>query len=372
MRIILTIIQKEFIQIFRNKSMLPIIFVVPVIQLLVLVYAANLEMKNINLTIVNQDNSQISKQLSHKFSGSQFFRVDFSKTHIEAEKKLKSGNADVALIIPQNFDRNLIRENTADLQLLFNAVNGSAATISAGYCLQIISGFNQSIVVEKGNIFTEYANYRQIKIETLYWYNPGMDYKIYMSSGILVILVTLVSLFLSGMNLVREKEMGTIEQINVTPIKKYQFLIGKLIPFLLIALFELAFGLTIARILFKLPMIGSLGLLFLSASVYLMTTLGIGLFISTITNTQQQVMFISFFFMLVFVLMSGIFTQTETMPNWAIQMNRINPIAYFMRIIRMILLKGSGFKEIKSDFFALLLYGVLVQGLAVLKYKKTS
>jgi ABC-2 type transport system permease protein len=352
--------------------MLPIIFVIPAVQLLVLVYAANLEMKNINLTIVNYDKSRMSRELSNKFFGSPFFHISFSNTQEQASDKLKSGKAGVVLIISANFEKKIVKENYADLQLLFNAVNGSAAKISAVYCQQIISDFNQSIIANSGNIYPELEEFKKINIESSFWYNPGMDYKIYMSSGILVILVTIVSMFLSGMNLVREKEIGTIEQINVTPIRKYQFLIGKLIPFLIIALFELAFGLTIARILFHLPMLGNLGLLFLTASVYLITTLGLGLFMSTIAHTQQQVMFVSFFFMLVFVLMSGIFTPAESMPDWAHELNRLNPVAYFMRIIRMILLNGSGFKDIKTDFFALLIYGTIVLSFAVFKYRKTE
>jgi ABC-2 type transport system permease protein len=171
---------------------------------------------------------------------------------------------------------------------------------------------------------------------------------------------------------VREKEMGTTEQINVTPIRKYQFIIGKLLPFWIIALFELAFGLAIGKLLFDIPIVGSLSLLFFVAAVYLFVVLGIGLFVSTVTETQQQVMFIAFFFMLLFILMSGIFTPVESMPDWAHYINIINPVAYFMKIIRMILLKGSIFTDIYKEFFSLLLYGILVISLAVWRYRKTS
>jgi ABC-2 type transport system permease protein len=193
-----------------------------------------------------------------------------------------------------------------------------------------------------------------------------------MVPGILVILVTIISLFLTAMNIVREKEMGTIEQINVTPIKKYQFIIGKLLPFLIIALFELAFGLFLGRIIFHVPVVGNLSLLFGFAVIYLLVILGFGLFLSVISDSQQQVMFVTFFFMLVFILMSGIFTPTESMPAWANKVNIINPIAYFMSVIRMILLKGSGFSDILTEFYSLLIYAFISLGLAVWRYRKTA
>ncbi len=179
-------------------------------------------------------------------------------------------------------------------------------------------------------------------------------------------------MFLSALNFVSAKEMGTVEQINVTHIKKYHFIIGKLLPFWFIALFELAFGLTVGKLLFNIPIVGSLPLLFGFASIYLFVVLGIGLFISTVSNTQQQVMFLCFFFMIIFILMSGLFTPTESMPEWAQQVNIINPFAYFMKVIRMILLKGSGFIDIKNEIIALGTYAVIILSLAVWKYRKVT
>jgi ABC-2 type transport system permease protein len=193
-----------------------------------------------------------------------------------------------------------------------------------------------------------------------------------MFSGILVIVVTLIGMFLTALNLVREKELGTAEQMNVTPMKKYQFILAKLLPFLLIALFELAFGLLIGRILFDLPIEGSLWVLFGIACAFLIVALGIGLFLSTISNTQQQLMFIAFFFMVAFILMSGVFTPADSMPEWAQKINIINPLAYFMKAIRMILLKGSGFADVAKEFYSLLVYGIIIFSLSVLNYRKTT
>jgi ABC-2 type transport system permease protein len=205
-----------------------------------------------------------------------------------------------------------------------------------------------------------------------FWYNPELNFKTFMVPGILVLLVTIIGFLLSGMNVVREKEIGTIEQINVTPIKKYQFIIGKLLPFWFIALFELAFGLTIGKLLFDIPMVGSLGLIFFVASIYLIVILSMGLFVSTITNTQQQSMLISFFIMMIFILMSGLFTSIENMPSWAQTITKFNPVAYFIKIMRMVLLKGSGFAEIQLEFFSLLGLAFAMLSLAVLRYRKTT
>lgn len=352
--------------------MIPIIFVMPVVQLVILVYAANLEMKSINILIVDNDNSSFSRKLTSKFVASPFFIVSHSATVKSAQDKMKSDDADIVMNIPINFEKNLIKESTSDIQLLFNAINGTKASVASVYCRKIILDFNKDIIISSPNISNQIVDYKNIEIINSFWYNPQLDYKIYMSSGILVVLITIVSMFLSSMNLVREKEIGTIEQINVSPIKKYQFIAGKLIPFLIIALFELAFGLIIANILFNLHVLGNIYLLFFAASIFLITTLGIGLFISTVTNTQQQAMFIAFFFYLVFILMSGIFTPTESMPNWAQKFNYINPMAWFMRILRMILMKGSGLAQIKTDLFVLIAYGFLTLSLAVWRYRKTT
>jgi ABC-2 type transport system permease protein len=192
-----------------------------------------------------------------------------------------------------------------------------------------------------------------------------------MLPGILVILVTAIGLLLAGLNVVREKEIGTIEQLNVTPIRKYQFIIAKLVPFLIIGLVDLAFGLVLGKILFNIPFNGSLALLFLYSSLYLLAVLGLALFLSTMSSTQQQYLFVVFFVVMIFVMMSGIFTPTESMPRWAQQFNLINPAAYFMRVIRMVMLKGSGFNDILSDFRGIILIAIATISLAIWRYRKT-
>ena len=325
--------------------MIPIIFVMPIVQLVILVYAANLEMKSINIHIVDNDYSTFSRELTSKFKASPFFILTNSSSVKSAQNKMKSDDADIIMTIPNDFEKDLIKENASDIQLLFNAINGTKATVASVYCRKIIFDFNKNIILNSANFINHVPDYKNINILSSYWYNPQLDYKIYMSSGILVILITIISMFLSSMNLVREKEIGTIEQINVSPIKKYQFIAGKLIPFLIIALFELAFGLLIANILFNLQVTGSLGLLFFVATIFLISTLGFGLFISTITHTQQQAMFISFFFYLVFIMMSGIFTPTE---------------AAAVCVIYAVMVSVFIYKEIRfRDLFGIILESIL-------------
>ncbi len=374
MRTILFILQKEFLQISRNRMMLPIIFVVPVVQLLILVHAATLEIKNIKMVVVDNDLSQTSRKLASKFDSSPFFLVkDFTFSTEKAYENVTADEATIILNIPEDFENKLITEGNVNLQLSINAINGMVAGLTNAYANSIISEFNRNIVPELVTIPNKsLLNFKSINLTYSYWFNPDLNYKNFMVPGILVLLVTIIGMFLSAMNIVREKEIGTIEQINVTPIKKYQFIIGKLIPFLAIALFDMAFGLLLGKVLFDIPIVGSLWLVFGITVSYLLVVLGFGLFISTLTNTQQQAMFVSFFFMIIFIMMSGLFTPIESMPKWAIELDRINPLVYFIRILRMILLKGSVFSDIIKDFYALVIYGIIMLSLATWRYRKIA
>lgn len=373
MRTILNIIRKEFIQIFRNRVMLPIIFLVPIIQMVVLVFAANLELQEIKLFVVDKDLSATSRRMVSEFMGSKFYTYIGSGFSLrEAENLITAEKADLVIHIPAGFEEKLRTDESSPFQLLINALNATSAGIINGYTHAIINGFNKDIRYEWLGAYSPAGDFRQINISTSFWYNPDLNYKIYMLPGILVILVTLIGMILTALNLVREKEMGTSEQINVTPIKKYQFIFGKLFPFWVIALLELSFGLAVGKFFFHLPVLGSIWLLFAFAATYLIVVLAIGLFLSAISSNQQQVMFMAFFFMLTFLLMSGIFTPVDSMPDWAQKVNIINPLAYFMKVIRMILLKGSGFTAIKGEFLSIGIYAIIMLNLAVWRYRKVS
>ncbi|WP_297090834.1 ABC transporter permease [uncultured Draconibacterium sp.] len=372
MKTISYILQKEFRQIFRNRTMLPMIFMVPIIQMLILVFAATYDMKKIDMVIVDHDLSENSKELIAKFNGIPFFNMlQLEQSEKLAEQKLLTGEADVVLVFPMDFERKLIRHNHTNIQLLVNAIESNSAQLIYTYAANIVADYNQQIISEWKAI-PEFEVPAQINIAENYWYNTELDYKWFMAPGILAILVTLIGMFMSGMNLVREKEIGTIEQLNVTPLKKYQFIIGKLVPFWIIGLFDLAFGLAIAWLVFDLPIVGSLFTLFFMAGIYLIGILGLGLFISTLADTQQQVMFVSFFFLMMFILMGGIFTPVESMPDWAQTIDHLNPLYYFMRIMRMVVLKGSGFTELLRELISLTFLGITFLSLAIWRYRKTA
>ena len=373
MRTILFILQKEILQIVRNRAILPIIFVVPLVQLLVLVHAATFEMKDIKMVVVDNDLSTASRELETRFSGSPFFKIEKQTFSIkEAENEIEAGKADMILRLASGFESKLIREGKADVQLIVNAINGNAAGLAYAYAANVISGYNKEIIIDWINNIPQPDQIKTISTTYSFWYNPELNYKNFMVPGILVLLVTIIGMFLSAINLVREKEIGTIEQINVTPIRKTQFLIGKLLPFWFIALFDLAFGLVIGKLTFDIPIIGSLWLIFGVAATYLVVVLGMGLFVSTISQTQQQAMFISWFILLVFILMSGLFTPVESMPPWAQMLNKLNPLAYFIRMMRMIIMKGSGFADIRTNYFIVLGMGIVVMSMSVMLYRKKA
>ena len=370
MKSIRYILQKEFRQVFRNKTMLPIIFVMPVIQLLILAYAVTFEIKNINLVVVDQDHTVTSRELISKFAAPPFYHINaYCGSYDAAAELLKTGKSNQILIIPRRFEVEINKDGKGKVQLITNSIDGSAAAIMNAYGVSIIMDFNQDILVEK---IGDASIKPPLNINYSYWYNPELNYKTYMIPGILVLLVTIIGMFLSSMNVVREKEMGTIEQINVSPIRKHEFIIWKLLPFWLIALFELAFGLFLAKIVFNITILGSLWLIFGVAGVYLLAVLGVGLFISTLVDTQQQAMFMAWFFAVVFIMMSGLFTPVDSMPDWAQKINIINPIAYFIRMMRMIMLKGSQLQDILRPLFSIAVYAVISLTLAVWRYRKVS
>ncbi|WP_179317709.1 ABC transporter permease [Winogradskyella undariae] len=373
MKTILYIIQKEFKQIFRNKGMLPIIFVMPILQLVILSNAATFEVKNIKFGYIDNDNTSTSRALIEKFDASTYFNVltNFS-SEAEASSAMLKGDIDVILDIPSNFERNLQKEKYNNLGITINAIDGAAAGVENVYVTQIIQRFNKDIKIDLFQISDQQIQTVTIESIPLFWFNKTLNYKTYMVPGILVLLVTMITLFLSGMNIVREKEIGTLEQINVTPIKKSQFIIGKLFPFWIIGLGLLTVGLILAKVIFNVPIFGSLVLMYFYTSIYILVVLGIGLFISNFTDTQQQAMFISWFFVVIFILMSGLFTPIESMPQWAQKVTEFNPVKHFVEVMRMVMLKGSDLNDILPQLLKTALYAFIMNGLAVWSYKKTN
>ena len=236
MRTIFILIRKEFTQVFRDKTMLPMMIVMPLMQMIVLAYAATFEMKQIDLIIVDKDLSSTSRRLVNKFKGSTFFEINKTTFSIEeANMELHADRADAIIHIPAGFEKDLYRAQQSKLQLLINAINATSAGLVSAYSRYVIADFNKNIISENINYLT-LKPIKMINLNYSYWYNPELNSKLFMVPGILVILVTMIGMFLSSLNIVREKEMGTIEQINVTPIAKYQFITGKLFPIWVILL----------------------------------------------------------------------------------------------------------------------------------------
>lgn len=373
MRTILFLLQKEFRQIFRNKALLPILFISPIMQLLILPLAADYEVKNVNLTVVDHDHSEYSRRLVNTITASGYFQlVGNFPAYKQALHQIESDAADIVLEIPQGFERDLIREDRQKVFVAVNAINGIKAGLGGAYLGRIVANFNNDIRL-KWLDPSGATQLQTIDIASSNWYNPHLEYTHYMVPGILALLVTLVGGLMTALNIVVEKEIGTIEQINVSPIKKYHFILGKLIPFWLLGMFIFSFGLfVIARFVYDIIPMGNLLALYAFVSIYLLAVLGFGLLISTYSNTQQQAMSIAFFFIMIFILMSGLFTPIDSMPNWAQTVTKSNPVAYFIEVMRMIVLKGSGFNEIKKQMLTIGLFAIVLNTWAVLNYRKTS
>lgn len=372
MRIIFYLIRKEFQQIFRNKFISRAIFGVPIIQMLILVPAVTFEIKHINLCVVDNDLSEESRELISKLEGSSFFRItDFTWSENEANNLLHLNRCNMVINIPDGFGRDISTGRQSRIMAKIDAINASTAQLSWAYFSGVVMDYNRQIVTEKaGNI--RQGPVASIGVTNRYWYNELLNYKYYMLPGILVILVTAIGFLLAGLNMVREKEIGTIEQINVTPVRKHQFIIAKMVPFLLIGLVDLALGLAIGKLTFDIPFEGSIPLLFLGSFIFLIAVLGLALFISTMSSTQQQFMFTAFFFMIIFILMSGIFTPFDSMPLWAQKFDLVNPVAYLIRINRMVMLKGSTISDIGRDLVSLVIIAIFFTAFAVRRYRKTA
>jgi ABC-2 type transport system permease protein len=376
MKTILILIKKEFLQLKRNRAILPILLVMPVVQLLILSFAADFEIKNLSFYWVDFDKSTSSQRLLQKIEASPYFTLTGSSDQLShAEEALATNRTDLILVIPGSMENDLVNEKQVTLQLLVNAVNGTKAGLGSYYMQNILMDYNREWLGDYGlriqDLSGRQLSYAQIITHYSFWFNPTLNYKTFMVPGILVILVTMIGGFVSSMNIVREKELGTIEQLNVTPIKKYQFIAGKLIPLWIIGLIELSVGLLVAKLVFDIPILGNLGVLYAFAGLYLIMLLGMGMFISTTTDTQQQAMFISWFFLVIFILMGGLFTPIENMPLWAQKITLINPIRYFIEVIRLLLLKGATFMDLSRQFAIVAGYAVLINALAVWRYRKT-
>ncbi len=364
---------KEFKQIFRNKTLLPLIFAMPIVQLLVMPLAADYEMKNVNISVVDHDRSASSRELISKVTASGYFKlIDYNTSFKESMQQIESDAADLILEIPQDFEKNLSRNGYEKLLIAVNAINGTKASLGGAYLASIIMDFNENVNAKLVKTQSGIAP-KNIEVNAINWFNPYLNYKIFMVPAILVILVTMVGAYMCGLNIVKEKEVGTIEQINVSPIKKHHYILGKLIPFWIIGMvvFSIGFFLVMWMVYGIVP-VGNLFLLYGYLALFLIALLGFGLLVSTYSETQQQAMSVSFFFMMIFILMSGLFTSIDAMPEWAKVIAYFNPVTYFIEVMRMVVLKGSGLVNITRHIIIMVGFAIVFNTWAILNYRKTT
>ena len=372
MRTLKFLLQKEFRQIFRDPAILRIILIMPIMQLLILPWAADYEVKNIKLAVVDNDHSEYSRQFIHKIASSGYFILTpFTNSYHASLQQIEKDKADLVLQIPVNFEKDLVKENEAKLFMAINAINGVKANLGGAYLSSIIKDYNRQVRTEWIQ-FPRFSPETQIEITSSNWYNPLMNYKYFMVPGILVILLTIVGLNLAALNIVKEKEIGTIEQINVTPVKKYHFILGKLIPFWILGLVVLTIGLAISWLVYGIIPAGSFITIYVFAAVYLLAVLGLGLLLSTYSSNQQQAMLISFFIMMILILLGGLYTSIDSMPGWAKTIAHFNPVSYFIDVMRMVVLKGSSLADIKYHLLKVFGFAVFFNGWAVFSYRKRS
>lgn len=346
--------------------------ILPIVQLIVLSNAASNEIKNVNVVLVDQDRSEMSRLLTRKIDASnEFTIISAPPDEKSAMASIQANEADIVLQIPPHFERDYLRGEGPAIQMLTNAINGQQATVGSGYLIAVIGDFNKEIMAEVPiSMISRELGSGSVIIASRNWYNPELSYTDFMVPGILAELTALLTIVLTAMNVVREREIGTIEQINVTPIKKWQFILGKLIPFLCVGLMLLTVGLTAGKLIFDIPMRGSIPLIFAYAVVNLVAVLGLGLLISNFADTQQQAIFVAFFFILIFILMCGLFTPIESMPKWAQYATIPNPLAHFISVSRKVLIKGSGFMDIRMEFIYTLCLAIFTNSMAILSYQK--
>jgi len=377
MRRILFLARAEVLHVVRDRATLAQVLVFPIVQLLILSNAATLQVSNTPTYVVDADRSSLSRGLVTRFRASGHFRVEEQSASPElADEALLRGDVTMVLTIPHDFESSLMRTRVAPIQLAVNAEKGSAAGIVQAYASSITAAYASELDASlRGTVVgaPDGAPRRgapRIDVRLSSWYNQDLNYKHYMVPGILVALVTLIGTLLSAQNIAREKELGTLEQLNVTPITRGQFIAAKLMPFWALGMINLGIGLIIASWVFGVPMRGSLLLLFGSAAVYLVAALAIGLFISSLVDTQQQAMFVTFFVMNVYLLMSGLFTPIDSMAPWVRVVSEVNPVRHFVTISRAILIKGAGPADIARPLLTLAAFGVVTLALAVRQYSK--
>jgi len=369
--VILEIMKKEFYQIRRDRKMLVVSIVAPFLQVILLGYAATTDIKNTTMVVCDQDKTQESREFIREFSNSGYFIIRYSvNTPPEVDPFIEDARASIALVIPTGFARDLLGRKTTQVQLVLDGADANSANILLGYATQIISSYSQEIVAQYASRIAG-RSVAMILPEPRVWFNPDLLSSNFMVPGVVALVLMIITMTLTSLGIVKEKELGTLEQLMVTPIKPYELILGKLIPFSLIAFIDVTIVLAVARFWFKVPLVGSLPLIFALSGLFILTTLGLGLFISTIAKSQQQAMLIAqFFFFMPFLFLGGFAFPIANMPKIIQLFSYLIPLRYFLEILRGIFLKGTGLAELWTQAVALLVIGVVVLAVSVLRFHK--
>jgi ABC-2 type transport system permease protein len=369
---VLAMIAKEFRQVFRDPRMRAILFVAPILQLFVFSYAANTDVHHLATVVLDRDQSAMSRELESRFFGSTYFdRVADVETDAEAEAALDHGRARVLLVLPAGFEADADAGKAPAVMLAADGTNANVAALAIGYASRITAEYAR----ERGTALQARLGRSPpgppLSLESRAWYNENLESRNFYVPAILALLITIVTLILTAMAIVREREIGTLEQLLVTPIRPIEMILGKTVPFALIGLFDAAVVLAIAIAYFQIPMRGSVVLFFAAIALYLLTTLSGGLLISTISRTQQQAMMGAFLFVFPAILLSGFMFPIANMPPVVQAFTYVNPLRYMIEILRGLFLKGAGLDLLWPDFAALALLGTLALVTAVSRFRET-
>ena len=372
MKAILSILWKEFIQLRRDPRLFPVIFISPILQLLLLGYAANLDVKNIPLVVCDMDRSAAGREFLEGFLNSGYFTASARVDRLDRlDQYLDHGDAAMAIVIPRGFGDKIAAGRQAPVMIIADGSESQSASIGVNYATMIAARYNQKIIFgaferAKGTGLRPVTINPELRV----WYNPELKSRNFMVPGVLGLILMIMTTSLASQGIVRERETGTMEQLIVTPIRPYQLIAGKLLPFVFIGIVQTTFVLAVARLWLLVPFRGSLALLFAGCLVFMLNTLGSGLFVSTISRTQQQAMLTSMFLIMPQIMLSGFVFPIENMPRVFQIATLVIPLRYFFVIIRGIMLKGAGLADLWEKFASLLVLGTLILGLSVARFRK--
>jgi ABC-2 type transport system permease protein len=373
MKTIIHFIKKEFLQFKRDPKMFAMILVAPIVQLILLGYAANFDVNIVHTAVYDMDKSQSSRKYIESFESTGYFSFDYYVNNYEEVTDLID-NAEVilGLVIPPDFEKKINRRETAQVQAIFDGSDGNTASIAAGYLQGVTQKFSKEILTDiRDKLGIKVLPVGSVVPKARVWFNPELKTRNFMVPGIVGLLLMIITLILTSLAVVKEKEIGTLEQLIVTPIKPIQMIIGKLVPFILLGFVAVILVITAMNVIFGIAVKGSVPFLLAASFVFILSTLGLGLFVSTISKTQQQAMMLAIFLiMMPMVFLSGFTFPIENMPKTIQWITYIIPLRYFMTIIRGIILKGIGIVDLWQELLAMFVIGVSILGMSVLRFQK--